>query len=114
MKRRAFVGRVTVAGAAAALGSPPRLQGTAIHGGHRESRLDTGWKFLRDDALGAEQPGFDDAAWQPATLPHTARIEALVTGPAGSPEAQWQGVCWYRRTLRLEPEGRCCCPSRAR
>jgi beta-galactosidase len=46
----------------------------------------------------------DDGAWQPATLPHTAWIEALVTGPAGSPEAQWQGVCWYRRRLRVEAE----------
>lgn len=104
MKRRAFVQGMTVAGAAAALGSPRWLRGWSAEGARRVSRLDTGWKFLRDDPAGAQSPGFDDAAWQPVTLPHTARIEALVTGPAGSPEAEWQGVCWYRRKLTLEPE----------
>ncbi len=29
-----------------------------------------------------------------------------MTGPAGSPEAQWQGVCWYRRRLRGRRGGR--------
>lgn len=104
MKRREFVQGMTVVGAAAARGSPRSLPGWTAEGGRRVSRLDTGWKCLRDDPSGAESPGLDDAAWQPATLPHTARIEALVTGPAGSPGAQWQGVCWYRRRLRLEPE----------
>jgi len=92
------------AGAAAALGSPAWSGERTAGAGRRVSRLDRGWKFVRDDPAGAEGPAVDDAAWQPATLPHTARIEALVTGPAGSPEAQWQGVCWYRRRLRLEPE----------
>ncbi len=102
MKRREFVHGM--AGAAAALGAPSWRQGGAPAGGRSVARLDTGWKFLRDDPAGAESPGLDDAAWQPATLPHTARIEALVTGPADSPEAQWQGICWYRRTLRLPPD----------
>jgi beta-galactosidase len=44
----------------------------------------------------------DEGSWEPATLPHAARIENLVPTP------QWQGVCWYRRRLRLEadPAGR--------
>ena len=104
MKRRSFVEGVTAAGFAAALGLPRWLRGRVAAPARRVSRLDTGWKFLRDDPAGAASPRLDDAAWQPATLPHTARIEALVTGPVGSPEAQWQGVCWYRRTLRLEPD----------
>jgi beta-galactosidase len=104
MKRRDFVTGMTVAGAAAALGSPRWPRASTSESARRVSRLDSGWKFLRDDPVGAEALGLDDATWQPATLPHTARIEALVTGPAGSPEAQWQGVCWYRRTLSLEPE----------
>jgi beta-galactosidase len=103
MKRRAFVQEMTVAVAAAALGSPRSLPGWTTEGGRRVSRLDTGWKFRRDDPAGAESPGLDDAAWQPATLPHSARIEALVTGPPGTPGAIWQGVCWYRRRLLLEP-----------
>ena len=104
MKRRSFVGGITAAGFAAALGLPRWLRGRTAAPARRVFRLDTGWKFLRDDPAGAASPRLDDAAWQPATLPHTARVEALVTGPMGSPEAQWQGVCWYRRTLRLEPD----------
>jgi beta-galactosidase len=104
MKRRTFVEGLTAAGAAATLGRLRRIVGSAPQGGRRVTRLDSGWKFLLDDPAGAQSPAADDAGWQSATLPHTARIEALVTGPTGSPEAQWQGVCWYRRVLHLESE----------
>ena len=105
MKRRAFVGGMTAVGAAVALGPSARHWNQASRANaRRATRLDGGWKFLRDDPAGAQTPAWDDAAWDAVTLPHTARIEPLVTGPAGSPEAQWQGVCWYRRTLSLEPE----------
>jgi beta-galactosidase len=97
MKRRAFVRGITAAGAATAFGAP-RWPPGRLPEGRRVSRLDTGWRFLRDDPAGAESPGLDDAAWQPATLPHAARVEPLVPTP------QWQGVCWYRRRLRLGPE----------
>jgi beta-galactosidase len=83
--------------------SPLAHKGAAASGASAPVRLDTGWKFLREDAPSGFSPGMDDAAWEPATLPHTARIEALVTGPVGTPEAQWQGICWYRRRLQLEP-----------
>src|SRR5512145_1141603 len=104
MRRRVFVEGMAVAGAAA-LDWPRWLRGWNTQRRRRVSRLEGGWRFLRDDPAGAESPGLDDAAWHPATLPHTARIEALVTGPHGSAEAQWQGVCWYRRRLRLESDG---------
>ncbi len=32
------------------------------------------------------------------TLPHTAHVEALVTGLG---TRQWQGICWYRKTFEL-------------
>jgi beta-galactosidase len=104
MKRREFVNEMTVAASIVALGRFPWQRGRSQVGGRRVSRLDTGWKFLRGDPADAHLPGLDDVSWEPATLPHTARIEALITGPAESPEAQWQGVCWYRRRLRVEPE----------
>lgn len=98
MRRREFIGTLAAAGAAAAL--RPALAWAAVPGG-RSTRLDTGWRFHLGDAAGAEQPSFGDAAWERVTLPHTARIEALVTGPPGSPTYQWQGICWYRIPLRL-------------
>jgi beta-galactosidase len=107
MKRRAFVQGMTAAGAAA-LTAPRRwglcAPGAGVPSRRSVERLDGGWQFARGDPAGAEGPGFDDAAWEAATLPHTARIEALVTGAAGSPDAQWQGLCWYRRRLGPEPE----------
>ncbi|HTX54801.1 MAG TPA: hypothetical protein VMD08_15450, partial [Candidatus Baltobacteraceae bacterium] len=29
------------------------------------------WKFIRQDAPGADQAGFDDSAWATVSLPHT-------------------------------------------
>ncbi len=68
----------------------------------RVTRLDDDWRFHLGDVDGGERPDFDDRAWEAVSLPHTARLEALVTGPPGSPTAQWQGDCWYRRTIRRE------------
>lgn len=85
------------------MGALPFAPGSAAAVTRETARLDDGWKFFRGDAAGAEQPGFDDASWEAAALPHAARIESLVTGPPGSPGAIWQGFCWYRRTLRVPP-----------
>ncbi len=56
------------------------------------------WRFLRADEPQAATPAFDDAKWEAVTLPHTARIEALV---AGKDNPQWQGICWYRKSFEL-------------
>jgi beta-galactosidase len=100
MQRRTFVASVGAAGAAVLgatrwswLGAQPVERSVR--------RLDAGWRFIRDEASGAQLPTFNDATWEQAALPHTARIEALVTGAAGTETAQWQGICWYRRTLEI-------------
>ncbi|UCG88140.1 MAG: DUF4982 domain-containing protein, partial [Gemmatimonadota bacterium] len=63
-----------------------------------------GWRFLLADADGAHNAAFDDSAWGAATLPHTARIESLVTGEPGSDTYQWQGTCWYRKRFHVSQE----------
>lgn len=107
MRRRHFLGHLAATGALGA-GLPPGLLSAA---GARAAppatsrRLDRGWRFRREDlAESAALPGFDDAAWDQVTLPHTARLEALVTGPPGSDTFQWQGRCWYRRRISAGPE----------
>ncbi|OIQ98798.1 beta-galactosidase [mine drainage metagenome] len=57
------------------------------------------WRFHRGDLAGAQAPGLDDAAWDLVTLPHTPRIEALVTDLGA--HRQWEGICWYRKSLTL-------------
>ena len=102
MERREFVQGVVAAGAITALGlrAEPAACAPSVKAG--TVRLDSGWRFALQDAAGAEAVSFNDATWEAVTLPHTARIESLVTGPPGSPTYQWQGICWYRRTLRVE------------
>ena len=60
--------------------------------------FDTQWRFIQGDVPNAQTPEFDDRAWETVTLPHTAHVEALVTG---SGARQWQGICWYRKTFSL-------------
>ena len=43
----------------------------------RERPLNAHWRFLRGDAVGAELPQFDDAAWRRVDLPHDWSIEDL-------------------------------------
>jgi beta-galactosidase len=66
--------------------------------------LTAGWRIQRDREDAAFDPAVDDTAWESATLPHTARVEALVTGAPGSATYQWQGTAWYRLRLTLPPE----------
>src|ERR1017187_3256127 len=66
----------------------------------RES-FDFGWKFLKGDAPGAQQPEFADSAWRSVDLPHDWGIE----GPFGEQEkAQGSlptGIAWYRKRFRV-------------
>ena len=99
----------------------------------REQSLDEGWRFLRGDVAGAEQPGFDDSKWRKLDLPHDWSIEDLVPnadatgegtvwvggntptriGPfdvglsAGQEATGWVvgGTGWYRKHLHLSATG---------
>ena len=66
----------------------------------RES-FDFGWKFLKGDAPGAQQPEFSDSPWRSVDLPHDWSIE----GPFGEQEkAQGSlptGIAWYRKRFRV-------------
>ncbi len=47
-----------------------------------------GWEFTRD-AEGAN-------GWKEVRLPHTPKIEPLIVND------QWQGICWYKKTITVE------------
>jgi beta-galactosidase len=61
--------------------------------------LNPGWKFLREDADGAEFPNFDDSAWQSVDLPHTWNN---LDGEDGHDDYH-RGPAWYRKHLTLDP-----------
>jgi len=105
MKRRDFVKHTAVAGAALAVHPAlPRTGPALLAAGPARLDFNPGWRFLLGDAAGAETAPFDDRAWNAATLPHTARVEALVTGEPGSETYQWQGTCWYRKRFVVNQE----------
>jgi beta-galactosidase len=104
MKRRDFVRTAAAAGVSAVLPWDRLTAADSTPGGGWTRRLDDGWRFHLGDAPGAQQPRANDAGWERVRLPHTARIEALVTGEPGSDTCQWQGVCWYRLPLRLDAD----------
>ena len=103
MKRRDFVKHTAAAGAllAAHAGCSGRPPAPPPIGSRTD--FDPGWRFFLGDVDDGQRAALDDLAWSQATLPHTARIEALVTGEPGSDTYQWQGVCWYRKRFRVDP-----------
>ncbi len=66
--------------------------------------FDAEWRFLKADAPGAEQPGFDAGAWRPLDVPHDWSIEGpfAETNPTGGAGAFLPGgVGWYRKNFSL-------------
>jgi beta-galactosidase len=73
--------------------------GAPAPGSSRQSRFNDGWRFFKGEAQGAEQPGFDDAAWRALDLPHDWAIEGpfdrkIDPHSGGLP---FFGVGWYRK-----------------
>jgi beta-galactosidase len=105
MERRDFVRITAVAGTGlAAHPAWPRSLPAGLLPVPSRTDFNPGWRFLLGESEGAERGAFDDSAWSAATLPHTARIESLVTGEPGSDTWQWQGTCWYRKRFFVSRE----------
>ena len=68
-------------------------------GNQRQIRLTADWRFLKGDAVGAEQPAFNDTAWRQIDLPHDWAIEGPFD-PKYSPHQgglPFFGIGWYRK-----------------
>lgn len=62
------------------------------------------WLFIRQDSANAEKvlPGIiPNHKWEEVSLPHTAFMES-----PGNEEAQWTGICWYRKLYRPDKRQR--------
>ncbi len=69
--------------------------------------FDSDWRFLKDDAAGAESPSFDDSEWRRLDVPHDWSIE----GPydRANPTSRGggylpAGIGWYRKSFMVSEE----------
>lgn len=83
----------------------------------RTRPLDEGWRFIKDNPNGAENPEFDDLQWRIVDIPHDWSIEDLpdqkedsVRGPfsKSSPGKMMTGFTvggtgWYRKSFTINP-----------
>src|SRR5579862_718690 len=64
-----------------------------------------GWKFSFGDAAGAEQPSFNDEAWENISLSHTWNetdtYRAYISHSGGDRGEKMFGVGWYRKHFKL-------------
>ena len=81
----------------------------------RKRSFNPGWRFIRDSAPGAEQPGFDDSKWRVLDLPHDWSIEDLPDQAEGKTIGPFSkdspgdaatghtigGTGWYRKAFTL-------------
>ena len=109
LSRRSLLGQaVGAAGILSALGSTGQANAQAPAGGRRRrgpraGSFDFGWKFLKGDAPGAQQPGFDDANWRDVDLPHDWSIEGPFREQPGSATFAHlpTGIGWYRKRFHI-------------
>jgi beta-galactosidase len=66
--------------------------------------FDGGWRFLKSDASGAENPSFDEASWRKLDVPHDWSIEGPFdekNPPGGAGGFLPAGIGWYRKHFTL-------------
>lgn len=68
----------------------------------REINFNEGWKFYLGTSSTAQNPGFNDSAWESVTLPHDFSISQSYT-TSGEAESGFLpgGTGWYRKTFTL-------------
>ncbi|MGD0777621.1 MAG: sugar-binding domain-containing protein [Candidatus Solibacter sp.] len=66
--------------------------------------FDLNWKFVREDAPGAEAPGFDDSAWTTVSTPHSFNdVDSFrqIISHSGGDRGTYKGLAWYRKHFKL-------------
>jgi len=73
----------------------PSVASTVMAKGRVRINFNAGWSFKLADVAGAQDPAFDDSAWEPIGLPHSFSI------PYFRSPAFYVGYGWYRKTFTL-------------
>ncbi len=70
--------------------------------------FNVGWKFIKQDVMGAQAPAFDDSAWASVSTPHTFNdvdtYAHLTKSEADGEKAMWTGKTWYRKHFTVPAE----------
>jgi beta-galactosidase len=85
-------------------GAPAAAPANPPEPGRVTQSFDPGWRFLKGDAPGAEQPDFADAAWRAVDVPHDWSIEGPFDEQAptgGDGGFLPSGIGWYRKCFAL-------------
>ncbi len=95
-------GLLRQAAGAAALVSALHAQNQPVSSAARiRETFDFGWKFLKGDSPGAQQPDFSDSAWRAVDLPHDWSIEGPFSEQEKAQGSLPTGIGWYRKRFRL-------------
>jgi beta-galactosidase len=65
------------------------------------------WKFLREDASGAQAPTFDESKWTSVATPHSFNdIDSFreIISHGGGDRGTYKGLSWYRKHFKLPAE----------
>jgi beta-galactosidase len=76
---------------------------SAVTVSERRTSFNADWRFFKGEAVGAEQPQFDDSAWRIVRLPHDWAIEGPFD-PKLNPHTGALpifGTGWYRKSFTL-------------
>src|ERR1039457_5309748 len=62
------------------------------------------WRFIREDASGAEDPAFDDSQWTTISTPHSFNdVDSFrkIISHSGGDLGTYKGLSWYRKHFKL-------------
>ena len=66
--------------------------------------FNSGWKFIKQDVPGADQPGFDDSSWTSVSTPHTYNdVDSYdeIISHTGGEKSEYMGIAWYRKHFKI-------------
>ena len=78
--------------------------GSYVPSGQGEFSLDPGWKFIKQDATGAQATGASETGWDTVSTPHTYNdIDAMrgYTSHSGGDHGTYKGPAWYRKHFKI-------------
>ncbi len=86
-------------------GGPPMVDDPSPR---NKFNFNVGWKFIKQDVVGAQAPAFNDASWADVSTPHTYNdidtYSHVGTGTRDGEKDMWTGKTWYRKHFTIPAE----------